>query len=299
MINVWILTGYLGSGKTTTVNCLVSSSEFKYRKLALIINEFGKLGVDGALVKPGDYEKYEINKGSIFCICTKTDFLKALDDIKNRTKPDAVIIEATGIAETRDIQSFIDQSPFKNDFHIKANLCMVDAMNFVKVAAFMRSVRGQVEWADGIIINKTDLIAEVELEKLKAVLKSINADAPLTQTSYGKIEADFINKLIHKQRSSQFVTDPPESVFAISFKTEKVINEADFDRIVDENMQNILRFKGNVNFNSGQKYVEVVCDELVKNEPNECLGSGSSFNVIAWDTDKEKMRAEFESLWKD
>ena len=80
-IDVYILTGYLGAGKTTTLNRLIGAERFAGKKLALIINEFGKMGVDGQLLLPGDYTKYEINKGSIFCICTKTDFLKALDSI--------------------------------------------------------------------------------------------------------------------------------------------------------------------------------------------------------------------------
>jgi G3E family GTPase len=85
-IPVIIFTGYLGAGKTTSLNTLLNTDWVKSKNIALIINEFGSVGVDGKLVEPGNYAKYEINRGSIFCICTKTDFVKYMTDISENIK---------------------------------------------------------------------------------------------------------------------------------------------------------------------------------------------------------------------
>ena len=99
-IDVYILTGFVGAGKTTALNGLLRNQTLVSTNPALIINEFGKIGVDGALVEQRDLTRYEINKGSIFCICTKTDFLKALSEIVESGVHQTLLIEATGIAET-------------------------------------------------------------------------------------------------------------------------------------------------------------------------------------------------------
>ena len=135
-IPVILLTGYLGAGKTTLLNHLLAQPEVAEKKLVLIINEFGQLGVDGQLLQPGSYTRYEINKGSLFCICTKVDFIKALQEISRSIHPDLVLIEATGIAQTGDIEAFMSEPVVKDKFAIQANVCVVDALNFIKVVPF-------------------------------------------------------------------------------------------------------------------------------------------------------------------
>ena len=97
-IDVWLLTGYLGAGKTTMLNNLLGAEMFKGKRVALVINEFGQLGIDGALVRPGEWTKFELNKGSLFCACIKVDTVK-VSGIAFDIKPDVVIIEATGLAK--------------------------------------------------------------------------------------------------------------------------------------------------------------------------------------------------------
>ena len=296
-IGVWILTGYLGAGKTTLLNHLLDTEELKGKKLALIINEFGKLGVDSSLLKPGNYAKFEINKGSIFCICTKTDFIKALEKIANEVKPDAVIIEATGIAETSDIASFVEDSPFADVFEIKANVCLVDSENFTKVAPFMRAATEQVKWASGIVINKTDLVQKGDVEKLRAVLADINPEAPIIATEQGKIDYDFFAGLKHVRPKKQTAIKPPKNIIAVSFETDKKVNRAIFEKIVASLKDEILRLKGNVCFEAETKYVEVVYDRLTEKEACEKLAGKTVFTVIAWNIQKEQLIEKFEQAF--
>ncbi len=178
-IDVWLLTGFLGAGKTTALNYLLRSPVFADRKITLVINEFGKISIDGQLVEPGAYSKYEINKGSLFCICTKTDFLRIFQEIR-LLEPDVVLVEATGIAETSDLEQLLCESVLKGDFHIQANLCIVDGVNFIKTAAFLKAAVSQVRWADGLVINKTDQLSDKEIQQVTGILKELNPSAGIS-----------------------------------------------------------------------------------------------------------------------
>jgi G3E family GTPase len=296
-IPVYMITGYLGSGKTTTLNRLLKTSEMVDKKLALIINEFGNIGIDGKLLDPGDYTKYEINKGSIFCICTKTDFIKALDSIENDVRPDALIIEATGIAETRDIESIINEPHLKGRFQIKANICIVYALNLKKTAPFLKAVTSQVIWADGIIINKIDLILESDAQKLKSVIKSLNPDAEIISTQNGDIPPGFIEDLKHTIRQDDVIELPPENIIASSFRTDQAVSRNAFLKTIEEFSDKILRLKGNIDFGRGPRYVEVVFGRLTENDPCDELGCQTSFVVIAWQLEKELLNQVFEKCW--
>ena len=157
----------------------------------MIINEFGPLGIDGALVEKRDLTRYEINKGSIFCICTKTDFLKALSEIAESGNHKSLLIEATGIAETCDIESFLDAPHLADSFEIASNLCLVDAVDFTRVAAYLKPATTQVCAADLLIINKCDLVDGTPLITLEKLLKILNPVALQIKTEFGIIDLIF------------------------------------------------------------------------------------------------------------
>jgi G3E family GTPase len=301
MIDVWILGGYLGAGKTTTLNALLQSEPLASASPALIINEFGKIGVDGALVERRDLIRFEINKGSLFCICTKTDFLKALSEIVASGKHKAVLIEATGIAEPVDIENFLTEGPHAGHFRMRGNLCIVDAMNFTQIAAYLKPATSQVRWADAIVINKCDLVESQHLHTLRDVLRQINPTAPMMETSFGKIDAPFLNAVIHRSRSENLVPCAPEQIFAVSFSTNEVVNETQFSAVLRRMDRSILRLKGNVAFDSGSAFVEVVCGKVSKKAPVAAISTqnyaATAFTVIAWNTDKQALLEQIESSW--
>jgi G3E family GTPase len=294
-IPIIILTGFLGAGKTTLLNHILGLSLFQEKKIALIINEFGDIGTDAKLIKKGPYTKFELNKGSLFCICIKTDFIKTMDTIANETNPDIVLIEATGVAESRDILQFIDAPNLKERFKIKSNICIVDAKNFTKVVPYLKAAQSQVEWADGIIINKTDLVSETDLQKLEKLLSSINPDAPVTKTHHGLITEEFILKLKNKFRESPPLLSPPAAVFSSSFRTENPLNKKKFLSIIESLKDNILRMKGQIDFGDGPGFIELAGDEII--EKKELLidkEKKTAFVIIAWNI-KQK---EFENQIK-
>lgn len=298
-IPIYILTGYLGAGKTTTLNQLMKTPELKDKKLALIINEFGKIGIDGKIVDPGNYAKYEINKGSIFCICTKTDFLKALDGIVNNIKPEAVIIEATGIAETCDIESFITENQFQNEIEVKANICIVDAANFTKTAPFLRPVKNQVIWADGIVINKTDLVEAPQLDTLKNVLSELNPNAEITTAENGRVDMNFISSLNHITKDSSLIEDPPEDIIAVSIKKEQKVDRQKFIDILEEMGEKVLRLKGNIVYDTQPAYVEMVSGSYSEKPAHKNLDHQTAFTIIVWKINKEQLLKTLEPCFID
>lgn len=293
-IDVYILTGYLGAGKTTVLNHLLGDGRFSERDLALVINEFGSMGVDGRLLVPGSYAKYEINKGSIFCVCTKTDFIKVLEDISANQKADTVFIEATGIAEPGDIESIIQDPYFKGRFRVAATLCIVDALGFTKAAAFLKPVTSQVRFADGIIINKIDLVEESDIGRLRALLSEINPEAGIVCTRHGRAEGGFVESLAHLSKPIEMIQTSPEKIVSCSFKSDGIVSRERFFEYIDELGDKVLRLKGNVDFGEGAVFAEIVYDRYSEKENCGSLSDGTAFTVIAWDIDRDKLKDGFE-----
>ena len=112
---VYLISGFLGSGKTTFLNRIIHAFPDN-RSLMILMNEFGEMGLDGALVENDELDMLEISKGSIFCVCVKTDFIKGLTNIAQNIQPDVLIIEATGVANPSDLKRDLRLSIFKNRF---------------------------------------------------------------------------------------------------------------------------------------------------------------------------------------
>jgi len=295
-IPVIIFTGYLGAGKTSSLNSLLKTDWVRDKNIALIINEFGSIGVDGKLVEPGNYTKYEINRGSIFCICTKTDFVKFLTDISENVKPDMMIIEATGIAETRDIESFIKEPHLKGRFAVKANICILDAVNFTKTAPYFKPVTSQLRWADCVVINKTDLVSAAEIDRLKEVIKDYNADAKVLTAEFGGFSPSALDDVVHLHREGDALDCPPEPIFSISLSSAGTVDEKKFLEVICSLGQKLLRLKGNIDFGRGSEYFEVVAGQILRGKP--CPGlDKTAFVVIAWQTEKEELKQRFEAAF--
>ena len=295
-VPVLLLTGYLGAGKTTLLNHLLGLPGIKARKIALIINEFGPLGIDSKLVTPGDYTKFELNKGSVFCICIKTDFIKTLETIAAEVDHDLVIIEATGVADPCDLGQIIDSPHLRESFRIWANICLVDAAGFTQVAAFLRTAPRQVMWADGLVINKADLAPASDLGSLRGILHGLNPSAPQIAVQYGRIPVDFLNGLTHQVRLAPVPETPLAGLVSASLQTDKVVDEPGFFNTIASLNGGLLRLKGTVVFKNRTRFVDVVNGRVTEREPPSGL-SKTAFTVIGWKLDKAELAAAFEKCW--
>ncbi len=295
-IPVLLLTGYLGAGKTTLLNHLLGLPGIREKRLALIINEFGTLGIDGSLVASGAHPKYELNRGSVFCICIKTDFIKTLETIARDVKPDLVIIEATGVADPCDLGQILETPPLAKAFALWTNLCLVDAVSFVQVATFLRAAARQVMWADGVVVNKCDLVADADLAPLLRVLNELNPLAPQTTVSHGRIEAGFLMPLTHTVRLAPLPEQPPAELASASLQTDRPVDERAFRAALAALEGHLLRMKGTVCFKDGARFVEVVNGRVSEKAPPPGV-SRTAFVVIGWKITREALTAAFQGCW--
>src|SRR5437764_9587598 len=188
---VTVLTGYLGAGKTTLLNRILSEPHGK--KYAVIVNEFGEIGIDNDLVVGADEEVFEMNNGCI-CCTVRGDLMRILDRLmRQKGKFDAIIVETTGLA---------DPAPVAQTFFMDENVgskTKLDAVVSVARAKWLSArlkdapgAKNQIAFADVILINKTDLVSPEELSDVEARIRGINPYAKLHKTERAKIPLDAV-----------------------------------------------------------------------------------------------------------
>ncbi len=196
LIPVSIVTGFLGSGKTTLVNRLLKRPEMN--RVAVIVNELGEIGVDNDLVQTSSEQMMLLNNGCLCCVL-RGDLQETLRDlfIKRRNGEvidfDRVVIETTGLADPAPVlQTLITDSLLLDQYRLDCVVTLVDAVNAPgQLVQFTEPVK-QVALADRLVITKSDLVGEKQLKELTARLKEINPQAPVEVAMNGEIELSFL-----------------------------------------------------------------------------------------------------------
>ena len=175
-IPVTVLTGFLGSGKTTLLNRILTEQHGK--RIAVIENEFGEIGIDQALVINADEEVFEMNNGCI-CCTVRGDLIRILGNLmKRRDKFDHILVETTGMADPGPVaQTFFVDDDLKELFSLDGIITLVDAHHFHLHADDSNECKEQVAFADVIVLNKSDLVTDDELDALERRVRSMNGMA--------------------------------------------------------------------------------------------------------------------------
>src|SRR4249920_3380855 len=178
---VTVLTGYLGAGKTTLLNRILSEPHGK--KYAVIVNEFGEIGIDNDLVVGADEEVFEMNNGCI-CCTVRGDLIRIIDGLMRRKgKFDAIIVETTGLADPAPVaQTFFVDENVGNKTKLDAVMTVADAKWLRDRLKDAPEAKNQIAFADVILINKTDLVTAEELGELEARIRGLNPYARLHRT---------------------------------------------------------------------------------------------------------------------
>jgi len=186
-IPVTVLTGYLGAGKTTLLNRILSEPHGK--KFAVIVNEFGEIGIDNELVVNADEEVFEMNNGCI-CCTVRGDLVRIIDGLMRRKgKFDAIIVETTGLADPAPVaQTFFMDEAVGAKTRLDAVVTVADAKWLSDRLKDAPEAKNQIAFADVILLNKTDLVTPEELRELEARIRGLNPYARLHRTERAKID---------------------------------------------------------------------------------------------------------------
>jgi G3E family GTPase len=185
-IPVTVLTGYLGAGKTTLLNRILSEPHGK--KYAVIVNEFGEIGIDNDLVVGADEEVFEMNNGCI-CCTVRGDLVRIIDGLMRRKgKFDAIIVETTGLADPAPVaQTFFMDDNVGRKAKLDAVVTVADAKWLQERLKDAPEAKNQIAFADVILLNKTDLVAAQELSEVEARIRGINPYAKVHKTERCRI----------------------------------------------------------------------------------------------------------------
>ncbi|MFN5980117.1 MAG: CobW family GTP-binding protein, partial [Pseudanabaena sp.] len=191
-----VLTGFLGAGKTTLLNHILTAEHGK--KVAVIVNEFGEVGIDQQLVIGADEEIFEMNNGCI-CCTVRGDLIRIIGNLmRRRNKFDHLLIETTGLADPGPVvQTFFMDEDIHRQVALDAVVTVVDAKH-VQQHWGDREVLEQIGFADVILLNKTDLVTAEELEELEAKIKHLNILARVELVQLNKTNNENIEQSISK-----------------------------------------------------------------------------------------------------
>jgi G3E family GTPase len=188
-IPVTVLTGYLGAGKTTLMNRILSEPHGK--KYAVIVNEFGEAGIDGDLIVGADEEIFEMNNGCI-CCTVRGDLIRVIGGLMKRARNfDGILIETTGLADPGPVaQTFFADADIAAKSKLDSIVTVVDARHLPQRLKDSKEAGEQIAFADIIILNKTDLVSADERRKVEGMIRSINRFAKIVAAERCKVPLD-------------------------------------------------------------------------------------------------------------
>lgn len=194
MSRLYLITGFLGAGKTTFLRNFITL--FRGDKVRLIINEFGKEGIDGALLADLNAVLREISGGSVFCSCRLDQFEAAL---KQCGTDETILVEASGLSDPTGVRRLFAQTDRFPHIQYMGGICLADAVRFSKIYATARTCVRQIAASDVVLLNKMDRATPEQIAQTKELISTQRPDMPILETSFGQIPEDFLNILSRSQ----------------------------------------------------------------------------------------------------
>ena len=281
-MEVIVVSGFLGAGKTTFILEYAKEQGERGKKIAILVNEFGDLSIDGDVIRRGGLEVIELPSGCI-CCSLRASLPETIDTIYEQFKPDVLLIEPSGIATPENVISGVKNSRHAEKYRIMPLICIVDASSFNElIDDFGRFYREQIETADVILINKVDIVKDEEVDKIESQIKKINPYAMILRTVYSKIAAE--DWVEHKRAEKKEVDVSEIFLDYISLIPKRKFSREKLEKVLEEIAEGkygkVIRAKG---------FVE--CDGI-------CIFqlSGKNYEIAKLDS-KEEEEAELKAVF--
>ncbi|PWS38615.1 cobalamin biosynthesis protein CobW [Falsiroseomonas bella] len=317
-IPVTVLTGYLGAGKTTLLNRILSENHG--RKFAVVINEFGELGVDNDLVVDADEEVFEMNNGCI-CCTVRGDLIRIIGGLmKRKGKFDGIIVETTGLADPAPVaQTFFVDDDVKRATKLDAIVTVVDAKHLPARLKDSSEAQEQIAFADIIVLNKMDLVSPAEADEVEALIKQINPYAEIRRSTKSDVPLDAVigrdafNLARILEKEPEFLSgedhhEHDSEVNSVSFEVSKPVDAEKFNAWISQLLQtkgqDLLRTKGILHYAGDKRRfafqaVHMIADGDYIGEVKEGDPRRSKIVFIGRDLNRPQLRRGFEACQVD
>ena len=277
MSRLYLITGFLGAGKTTFLRQFISL--FRSEKVRLIINEFGQEGIDGTLLSDLDAVMREISGGSVFCACRMDQFEAALRQCGD---DETILVEASGLSDPTGVRRLFAQTDRFPHIQYMGAICLVDAVRLPKIYATARSCVRQIAASDVILLNKVDRASAEQLAQTRELIRGQRPDIPILETSFGHIPPHFLEILKESQNGD---LDNLPLIYDLSTKRMTVrlnaqISVYELEMFIRMFAENTFRVKGFIQTQDQGPVLADCVGNVVSITPTDAIISPEKLGVL-------------------
>lgn len=297
-INLYVISGFLGSGKTTLLKHMLQN--YHDKKLGVLINEFGIIGIDGSTIHRNGIEYVEVNNGSIFCSCIKADFVKTLIALQ-KTDIDTLIIENSGLADPSSMNNLLDEIDhiMERGYQYHGAICIIDCSSFLKYVDMLPPLKNQVLSSNFILLNKTDLADEQTIKNIEQRVKELNKKAIITKTIDANVSAELLEaNLLSSDYYGQSCNHPWSRPEAYTMLLSGQHSKKALEQFLTEVSKYTLRIKGFANTPEGWIHIDAVEESIILSiVTNQANDLSQKHGIVIIGRSSTSFKDKIKELW--